>query len=171
MVKKSMETAKYDHPIAKRLAVQINCKVGGTPWSVEVPLRLGMIVGIDICVDSRNRSISYASVVASYNKDYSKFFSTSFEFRTKDHEQLSTGLCEHVAKAIHRFKTFQNHFPAVIVIYRDGVSNKVLPHVIFREMPLMKVGITSKSIFISFIFVCLKLSIFSITHEIGEIKY
>jgi len=138
VVKRSLDF-KYDLPIAKRLAVQMNCKVGGTPWSVEIPLRLGMIIGIDICVDSRNKNVSYASVVASYNKDYSKFFSTTFEFKSKDSEQLSHSLCEHIAKAIHRFKTFQKSFPSVIVVYRDGVGNKLLPHIDTREVPLFTV--------------------------------
>jgi aubergine len=132
VIKKSLDF-KYDLPIAKRLAVQINCKVGGTPWSVEVPLRLGMIVGIDICVDPRNRNISYASIVASCNKEYSRFFSSTFEFKTKDLEQLSNSLCEHIGKAVHRFRNIQRSLPSVIVLYRDGVGKKVLPHISSAE--------------------------------------
>ncbi|XP_059474691.1 piwi-like protein Siwi [Neocloeon triangulifer] len=137
VTKKSMDV-KYDLPITKRLVVQMNCKVGGTPWSVQVPLRMAMIVGIDIGVDCHNKNVTFGSVVASYNCDFSKYFSSTFTVASKDWEELSRLVCEHIAKAVHYFKMHHKKLPSVVIVYRDGVPNKLLPHVFTREVPLMK---------------------------------
>jgi aubergine-like protein len=35
-----------------------------------------MVVGFDVCHDARNKSSSYAALVASLNKSFSRYFST-----------------------------------------------------------------------------------------------
>ncbi|XP_065335603.1 piwi-like protein Siwi [Cloeon dipterum] len=134
---KSMDQ-KYDFPVAKRLAVQLNCKVGGTPWSVEVPLTLGMVIGVDMSVDTRNRNSTFCSVVASFDSDFSRFHSATFEFATGDFEQMSVQLCEHVTMALQNFKLQHHNLPKVIILYRDGVANRKLQHIFHRELPLMQ---------------------------------
>jgi len=40
--------------IATKIAIQINCKLGGAPWYVEMPQLFNfMIVGFDICRDTK----------------------------------------------------------------------------------------------------------------------
>lgn len=38
--------------IATKVAIQMNCKLGGAPWRVEVPLSGLMVIGFDVCHDT-----------------------------------------------------------------------------------------------------------------------
>lgn len=38
--------------IATNIAIQMNCKLGGAPWQVEMPLEGLMVVGFDVCHDT-----------------------------------------------------------------------------------------------------------------------
>nr|CAD7263547.1 unnamed protein product [Timema shepardi] len=61
--------------IATKVAIQINCKTGGAPWTVDVPLTNLMIVGFDVCHDTTDKGKSYGAMVASLNKSLSRYFS------------------------------------------------------------------------------------------------
>lgn len=43
--------------IATKVAVQLNCKLGGIPWSTSIPVTGLMVAGFDVCHDtgSKNR--------------------------------------------------------------------------------------------------------------------
>jgi len=48
--------------VATKIAMQINCKLGGAPWHVEIPQLLDfMIVGFDVSQDTKNmdKNISF----------------------------------------------------------------------------------------------------------------
>lgn len=53
--------AKSQMSIATKVAIQMNCKIGGIPWIVNIPLTSLMVVGFDVCHDTNSR-----------NKDYGK---------------------------------------------------------------------------------------------------
>ena len=38
--------------VATKIGIQINCKMGGEVWAVEVPLKRLMVVGFDVNHDS-----------------------------------------------------------------------------------------------------------------------
>lgn len=38
--------------IATKIAIQMNCKLGGAPWCVDIPMDGLMIVGFDVCHDT-----------------------------------------------------------------------------------------------------------------------
>lgn len=38
--------------IATKIAIQMNCKIGGAPWCVDIPLDGLMVVGFDVCHDT-----------------------------------------------------------------------------------------------------------------------
>lgn len=59
--------AKSQMSIATKVAIQMNCKIGGIPWIVNIPLTSLMIVGFDVCHDTNSR-----------NKDFGK---NSLEFK------------------------------------------------------------------------------------------
>lgn len=52
---KSMQ-AKSVMSIATKVAIQINCKVGGIPWTISIPCPGLMVVGFDVCHDANNKS-------------------------------------------------------------------------------------------------------------------
>uniref|UniRef100_A0A8D0H2I2 Piwi like RNA-mediated gene silencing 1 n=1 Tax=Sphenodon punctatus TaxID=8508 RepID=A0A8D0H2I2_SPHPU len=61
--------------IATKIALQMNCKMGGELWSVEIPLKQLMIVGIDCYHDTTAGRRSIAGFVASLNQGMTRWFS------------------------------------------------------------------------------------------------
>jgi len=45
--------------IATKVAIQINCKLGGSPWQIDMPCRGIMAIGFDICRDSNVKGKDY----------------------------------------------------------------------------------------------------------------
>ncbi|MPC42405.1 Piwi-like protein 1 [Portunus trituberculatus] len=61
--------------IVTRVAIQINCKLGGEAWSVQMPLRNTMVVGYDAYHEGGRRGgASWGAVVASYNQNLTRYF-------------------------------------------------------------------------------------------------
>lgn len=60
ILEKSLK-AKSVMSIATKVAIQMNCKVGGIPWSVSIPLTGLMVVGIDVCRDTINKNKHYGN--------------------------------------------------------------------------------------------------------------
>lgn len=48
--------AKQAMSIATKIAIQINCKIGGIPWCVSIPMQGLMVVGFDVCHDTNSKS-------------------------------------------------------------------------------------------------------------------
>uniref|UniRef100_A0AAX7T3L8 Piwi-like protein 1 n=1 Tax=Astatotilapia calliptera TaxID=8154 RepID=A0AAX7T3L8_ASTCA len=61
--------------IATKIALQMACKMGGELWSVEIPLKQLMIVGIDCYHDTAAGKRSIGALVASLNQSMSRWFS------------------------------------------------------------------------------------------------
>lgn len=86
---------KTNMSICTKIAIQINCKLGGAPWKVSIPLSVFclidvsfnfvvlsldilqklMIIGFDVCHDKQRRDISYGAFVATMNDSHTSFFS------------------------------------------------------------------------------------------------
>ena len=45
--------------VATKVAIQMNCKMGGIPWSIKIPLTGLMVVGFDTYKDSSKRGRSF----------------------------------------------------------------------------------------------------------------
>ena len=61
--------------VATKVAVQMNCKLGGEPWSVRIPMSGTMIIGYDTYHDTLHKGRSVGAVVASINPTCTKFMS------------------------------------------------------------------------------------------------
>lgn len=59
--------------IVQKIALQINCKLGGSLWSIKIPFKNVMIIGIDTTHDKKTGSVS--ALVASLNDTYTNWFS------------------------------------------------------------------------------------------------
>uniref|UniRef100_A0A8B9KNV8 Piwi-like protein 2 n=1 Tax=Astyanax mexicanus TaxID=7994 RepID=A0A8B9KNV8_ASTMX len=98
--------------IAQKILLQMNCKLGGELWTVSVPLKHLMVIGVDVHHDVSKKKRSVMGFVASLNR----FFylnPVSWLF-------IILGL---------------DNFPEKIVIYRDGVSDGQLKTVEQYEIP------------------------------------
>ena len=80
--------------IATKVAVQMNCKLGGSPWTVEIPLTSFMVFGFDVCHDSSSRGKSYGALVGSLDKTFTRYFSAVSAHQSG--EELSNDLVSNV---------------------------------------------------------------------------
>ena len=60
---KNLQPGKSQMSIATKVAIQMNCKIGGIPWTVTIPLTGLMVVGFDVCHDTNSK-----------NKDFGKLY-------------------------------------------------------------------------------------------------
>ncbi|KAG4066173.1 hypothetical protein HA402_014473 [Bradysia odoriphaga] len=62
--------------VGTKVVIQINSKLGGAPWMVEIPKAGLMVVGYDVCHDAKDKSKSYGAIVATMDmKSSQNYFS------------------------------------------------------------------------------------------------
>ncbi|XP_046398366.1 piwi-like protein Siwi [Ischnura elegans] len=122
--------------IATKVAIQINCKTGGAPWRVDMPLSGLMVVGFDVCHDTTNRSKSYGALVASLDDGLTRYFSAVSEHTTG--EELSNDIGANLVKALRKYSEVNKKLPSKIVIYRDGVGEGQVNYVVEHEVETIK---------------------------------
>uniref|UniRef100_A0A182MXI9 Piwi n=1 Tax=Anopheles dirus TaxID=7168 RepID=A0A182MXI9_9DIPT len=127
--------------VATKVAVQLNCKLGGIPWTVKNPLQSVMVIGFDVCTKGTDKSKTSAALVATMYAPGSKqpsYFSV-VEQRNKG-EVLSDAISINVLKALrtyeHRYGAGQ--FPRRIILYRAGVGDGQLANVVEHELLAIK---------------------------------
>ncbi|XP_050779461.1 piwi-like protein 1 isoform X1 [Gopherus flavomarginatus] len=119
--------------IATKIALQMNCKMGGELWSVEIPLKQVMIVGIDCYHDTTAGRRSIAGFVASLNQGMTRWFSRCV-FQDRGQE-LVDGLKVCLQAALRFWFSCNNHMPSRIIVYRDGVGDGQLKTLVNYEVP------------------------------------
>jgi aubergine len=115
--------------VATKIAVQVNCKIGGIPWKVNLRLSGIMIVGFDSSHDTRNKKKCYGAMVASLNpnrEDGGHYYSAVNQH--ENGQQLSEHLGCNIIAALRRYNQLnsyggENVLPGRILIYRDGVGD------------------------------------------------
>ncbi|XP_014259810.1 piwi-like protein Siwi isoform X3 [Cimex lectularius] len=123
--------------ITTKIAIQINCKIGGTPWTVSVPMNGLMVVGYDVCHDTTNKGRSFGAMVASLNKGLSRYYSAATPHTSG--EELSNDLSINIVKAVVKYRQYnQDNLPSRVVIYRDGVGEGQIPFVFNHEVRVIK---------------------------------
>ncbi|KAK9512245.1 hypothetical protein O3M35_000713 [Rhynocoris fuscipes] len=114
-------TSKGVMSIATKIGIQVNCKIGGSPWSVVVPFKKPvMVVGFDVCHDTSSRKKSYGAMVASLDGAYSRYFSSASPH--VGGEELSNEFGTQLVKAVYCYKALNGFLPPKIIIYRDGIG-------------------------------------------------
>ncbi|XP_058801648.1 piwi-like protein Siwi [Phymastichus coffea] len=124
--------------IGCRIATQLNCKVGGIPWTIRLwDLIPGlMVVGYDVCHDKRAHA-SFGAMVASVDEHFGNYFSTVSQHNSG--EELSNDLSIQLVQAFREFaRRNGNKLPSKIIIYRDGVGEGQIPFVYDHEVKAIK---------------------------------
>lgn len=104
--------------ITQKIALQMNCKLGGTLWSLRFPVKNWMICGIDV-YHNVGKSQSVCAFVSSLNNDITRWFS-SVVFQEKElGDQYKTAFI----KALEKYREMNGIFPSNVVIFRDGVGD------------------------------------------------
>lgn len=107
--------------VATKVAIQINGKLGGVPWMINIRLSGLMTIGFDVSHDTENKKYSYGALVATMDmKLKQKYFSTVVKHACG--EELSNSLALDARKLIFEFKKEHGTLPEKILFYRDGVG-------------------------------------------------
>ena len=118
---KTLRNDAKNRSIVQKIILQMNCKMGGTLWGINIPLKKTMICGIDTHHETGHKGLTVGGFVASLNPEFTRWISrpTIQEKR----EELVNGLTASMESALTKFKVFNNYLPDIIVLYRDGVGN------------------------------------------------
>uniref|UniRef100_A0A182IW30 Uncharacterized protein n=1 Tax=Anopheles atroparvus TaxID=41427 RepID=A0A182IW30_ANOAO len=140
-VRTIMPNVKYVHhvrSVATKVAIQLNCKLGGIPWMVKNPLSSLIVIGYDVCHDTSMADRSYGALVATMYGERAtpepRFFSC-----VEPHAggiELSSFISTGIAKAIRAYQNVfgSDQLPRRIFFYRDGVGDGQLEHVVKHEV-------------------------------------
>ncbi|XP_010893355.2 piwi-like protein 1 [Esox lucius] len=119
--------------VATKIALQMNCKMGGELWSVDIPLKQLMIVGIDCYHDTAAGKRSIGALVASLNHGMSRWFSKCV-LQSRGQE-IMDGLKGALQGALKAWLKHNKCLPSRIIVYRDGVGDGMLQSVVNYEVP------------------------------------
>jgi len=121
--------------VVNKLIMQINAKVGGTPWALEnmpcgeIPT---MVVGMDVF--HKTNCPSVLGFVATTDPFFSKY--TSVAKVNAPSEEVCSKLAECVYNSVLEFKKDNgNTDPKRIIVFRDGVSDSQRLSVLRGEVP------------------------------------
>lgn len=120
-VVKANTLRKQGLAVATKVAVQMNCKLGGAPWTIDMPLTKVMIIGYDVCHDTQDKSKSFGAMVATMDMKKSYKYFSAVTAHTNG-EELSNELGLNVIKALREFQRQEGDLPDRILMYRDGVG-------------------------------------------------
>ena len=103
--------------VATKVAVQMNCKLGGEPWSVRIPMSGSMIIGFDTYPYTLHKGKSVGAVVASINQECTKFMSIA-NIHSNPQQELDDLICPAVSKALRKDHQLNGSLPQRIIMYR-----------------------------------------------------
>lgn len=92
----------------------MNCKLGGSLWSIKIPLKEVMIIGIDSYHDKKTGSVS--AFVASTNDTFTSWYSKAVV--QNRNEELVHGLVVSFQFALKAYQKINNGLPKKIIIFR-----------------------------------------------------
>ncbi|XP_053555755.1 piwi-like protein 1 [Bombina bombina] len=119
--------------IVTKIALQMNVKMGGELWRVEIPLKEIMIVGIDCYHDTTAGRKSIAGFVASSNPLMTRWFSRCVV--QDQRQEIVDGLKVCMQAALNAWYSLNKTLPLRIIIYRDGVGDGQLKTLVNYEIP------------------------------------
>jgi len=108
--------------VVQKVALQINCKLGGELWSVDVPLKKFMVVGIDSYHEKNKRGSSVAGFVATFNATLTRYYSQTCSGSHAGQEIVDKlSMC--FIGALKKYHEMNHELPDKILVYRDGVGD------------------------------------------------
>ncbi|CAL4111914.1 unnamed protein product, partial [Meganyctiphanes norvegica] len=120
--------------VTQKIALQINCKLGGELWAVKIPMQGLMICGIDVYHDPTRRGASVVGFVSSINQMLTKWY-----LRPPHERSAGVRVVRPLVACLVGVMSFtfplHHSLPRSIVVYRDGVSDGALNLVEEHEVP------------------------------------
>ncbi|KAG8011711.1 Piwi-like protein 2 [Nibea albiflora] len=119
--------------ISQKILLQMNSKLGGELWTVTVPLKHLMVIGVDVHHDTSKGHQSVMGFVATVNSSLTRWYSrVTFQAPS---EELINGFRVCFLAALQKYYKVNHNLPEKIVVYRDGVSDGQLSMVEQYEIP------------------------------------
>nr|XP_017099031.2 LOW QUALITY PROTEIN: protein aubergine [Drosophila bipectinata] len=123
--------------IATKVVIQMNAKLMGAPWMIELPVRGLMTVGFDVCHSSKNKNKSYGALVATMDmKTSTRYFSSVTEHMKG--QELSDQMAMNMTYALKAYREHHGSLPERILFFRDGVGDGQLYQVVNTEVKFLK---------------------------------
>lgn len=119
--------------VTQKIALQINCKLGGSLWGVKIPFDGLMVCGMDVYHDASRKGSSVTGFVASLNQPLTRWYSKVC-FQSPGQE-LVDGLKSSLISALKKYYDVNGVFPERIVLFRDGVGDGQLKYSSEWEIP------------------------------------
>jgi len=119
--------------VATKVAIQMNCKLGGEPWAVKMPLTDTMVIGYDTYHDTLQKGRSVGAVVASMNPSMTKYLSVA-SLHSNPAQELNDNICPAISKALRKYNELNGNLPSRVIIYRDGVGDGQINYVVDHEV-------------------------------------
>ncbi|XP_043293228.1 piwi-like protein 3 [Cervus elaphus] len=136
VLKRTLDRPKTPVTIATKIALQMNCKLGGALWKVDIGLQNAMFIGIDCFHDIERRRKSVAGFVASIDPDLTRWFSQCIIQQSG--QELVKGLTTCLYTALKLWYEQNSSLPHSIIVYRDGVGDGQLQALIDQEVKQME---------------------------------
>lgn len=128
---KTISNEKKVNSVVQKIALQINCKLGGELWGAKIPLKNLMVIGVDVYHDPARKHPSIVGVVASMNNTCSVWYSEAE--RQAPGKELVEFMMTCVGKLLLRYQEYNGCLPEHIILYRDGVGDGQVEHVSLLE--------------------------------------
>lgn len=142
--------------VATKVLIQLNAKLGGAPWMVDIPLSGTMIVGFDVCHDTKDKSRSYGALVASMDMKKCQYHYSAVSPH-QDGNELSNHMAFNLTKAVKCYYAQHGTVPEKILFYRDGVgegqTNYVFEHEVKNVLSKLAPLYPNKAVPLTFIIV------------------
>ncbi|ESO02362.1 hypothetical protein HELRODRAFT_65566, partial [Helobdella robusta] len=107
--------------VTQKIALQINCKLGGELWALNIPAKNLMVCGVDVTHDPAHHKSSVVGFVSNINQTCTRWYS---KVRMQQPgEEIVNGLKICFTDALRKYYEVNHEFPSRVVIYRDGVGD------------------------------------------------
>lgn len=117
--------------VVTKVCLQMNAKLGGELWSVNIPMKGVMYIGIDTYHDSGSNK-SVGGFVASINDICTRYFSKTTWQESK--QELISQLEACTSEALKSYHDFNKAWPSRVIVFRDGVGDGQLAAVKAMEL-------------------------------------
>lgn len=108
MLTRTVRKGSTARAIVLKVALQMNCKLGGTLWSVYIPLQKTMVCGLDSFHDPRRKGHSVGALVSSINQPLTKWYSRAY-FQSPGYEFVE-GLEVAMYSSLQRWREVSQYF-------------------------------------------------------------
>lgn len=113
---RTLANNQKNRSIVQKILMQMNCKLGGSLWSIRIPFKNVMIIGTDTYHNPNKTENSVGAFVASLNGAYTKWYSKATI--QSNREELLHGLTLSMENALKAYKKRNGVCPDRIVLYR-----------------------------------------------------